>query len=118
MKPDSLACKINPASNAGIDGIFSAAESVLYHKHHLAFYGGDYMPLGIKELRKLWQKEKDSYRKQEVGSGVQKFVKEVLKCRSLFNLKEGKLTTKDEARKNEFLEEKSRKSKRADVIHN
>jgi hypothetical protein len=74
------------------------------------------MALSVAELIRLWEKEKDSYKKQEIGSGVQKFVKEVLKCETLFNLKEGKLASKDEKRKNEFLQEKSKKSRRADII--
>ncbi|MCF7811693.1 N-6 DNA methylase [bacterium] len=67
-------------------------------------------------LKKLWNKEKDSYRSIEIGSGVQKFVKNVLKCSELFNFKEGKLSTKDLQRKNEFLEETTKKTRRADVV--
>jgi type I restriction-modification system DNA methylase subunit len=74
------------------------------------------MPNTIKQLRALWSKEKESYRTQEIGSGVQKFVKEVLKSEEIFGLSEGRLSTDDLQRKHEFLEEKSKKNKRADVI--
>jgi hypothetical protein len=36
------------------------------------------MPKNISELRHMWEKEKKEYETQEVGSGVQKFVKAVL----------------------------------------
>ncbi len=74
------------------------------------------MPLNIKELNKLWEKEKDKYRIQEVGSGSQRFVKEVLNSTDIFNLKKGDLATKDYRRKNEFIEEKAKKRRRADII--
>jgi hypothetical protein len=67
-------------------------------------------------LKKLWHKEKDSYRSVEIGSGVQKFVKNVLKCTELFDLNEGKLSIEENKRKNEFLEETSKKTRRADVV--
>jgi len=67
-------------------------------------------------LKNLWSKEKDSYRSAEVGSGVQKFCKKVFQCQELFNLREGKLSTKDLNRKNEFLEEAGKKRRRADVV--
>ncbi|MBM2816845.1 MAG: hypothetical protein HW421_3607 [Ignavibacteria bacterium] len=70
----------------------------------------------IKELKKLWEGEKEQYRTSEVGSGVQKFVKEVFKSLELFNLKEGKLNTPDNQRKNEFIEEAKKKGRRADVV--
>jgi len=74
------------------------------------------MNYNIPQLKALWNKERDSYKVQEIGSGVQKFVKEVLKSGELFNLSEGILSTDDLKRKNEFLEEKTRKKKRADII--
>jgi len=70
----------------------------------------------INQLKALWNREKESYTTQEIGSGVQKFVKEVLKSQEIFNLSEGRLSTDDLIRKNEFLEEKTRKKKRADII--
>jgi hypothetical protein len=70
----------------------------------------------IRQLRTLWTKDAESYRTQEIGSGVQKFVKEVLKSEEIFGLTEGKLSTDDLSRKLEFLEEKTKKNKRADVI--
>jgi len=74
------------------------------------------MSKSINQLKILWESEKDEYKTQEVGSGVQKFVKEVFKSSEIFNLKEGLLNTPIEKREYEFLEEKAKKAKRADVI--
>jgi len=68
--------------------------------------------LTIIQLKSLWNKEKENYQSQEVGSGVQKFVKDVLECGELFNLKEGKISTPNEKRKDEFICEYKTKSKR------
>ncbi len=70
----------------------------------------------IPQLQTMWNKERESYKIQEVGSGVQRFVKEVLKSEEVFDLSEGELATKELLRKNEFLEEKAKKNKRADII--
>jgi len=74
------------------------------------------MPIDIKQLKSLWNREKEQYKFQEIGSGVQRFVKEVLNSPEVFNLKKAELATSIENRKNEFLEEKAKKYKRADVI--
>ena len=69
------------------------------------------------ELKTIWQKEKDFYRKAEVGTGVQSFVKKILESEDLFNLKEGKLSTKLEQRKSEFIhEKKAKQQRRADFV--
>lgn len=71
----------------------------------------------IKELQAKWRKENNSYAIKEVGSGVQKYVKDVLKSEDVFNLKESLLSTPLEKRHNEFSEESSTKaSRRADII--
>lgn len=71
----------------------------------------------IGQLKFKWEKEKHSYAKKEVGDGVQKFVKDVLKSPKIFNLKEGLNSTKLENRKNEFKEEEKKKAaRRADVV--
>ncbi|HPI18810.1 MAG TPA: N-6 DNA methylase [Candidatus Kapabacteria bacterium] len=72
--------------------------------------------MDIKDLIKLWNSEKEFYSTAEVGSGVQKFVKEVFKCSALFNLKEGKLSTDISKRNKEFIEEAQKKGHRADVV--
>lgn len=72
--------------------------------------------LDITQLKSKWEKEKSSYAKKEVGDGVQKFVKDVLKSSGIFNLKEGLNSTKLENRINEFKEEESKKSGYADVV--
>jgi len=73
--------------------------------------------LSISELKSKWDKEKNSYIKKEIGDGVQKFVKEVLKSSEIFDLKEGLNSTLLGKRKNEFKEEEVKKaSRRADVV--
>ncbi len=67
-------------------------------------------------LLNLWNAEKQNYQAQEIGSGVQKFVKKVFLSPEIFDLKEGKLSTKDENRENEFLEEARKHGRRADII--
>jgi hypothetical protein len=72
--------------------------------------------LSISELRTKWLKEKDYYEVREVGTGVQIFVKDVLKSPDIFGLKVGLNSTKLENRKDEFLEEKgSKDSRRPDI---
>ncbi len=66
----------------------------------------------IPQLRSMWNRGADSYRTQEVGSGVQGFVKDVLECPDMFGLKEGNLSTPTENRKNEFIYEKKTKDRR------
>mgnify|MGYP001194533899 CR=1 FL=1 len=70
----------------------------------------------IKELDKLWKQEKEEYKTAEIGTGVQKFVKHVFESKELFNLEEGKLSTADLKRQNEFLTEAKKKGRRADVV--
>ena len=71
----------------------------------------------IPQLKSLWNKEKESYITQEVGSGTQRFVKDVLECTDIFNLKEGELSTPTENRENEFIYEKKTKDRRqADFV--
>ncbi len=70
----------------------------------------------INELKSLWKKEKNEYIKHEIGSGVQNFVNEILMSDDIFKLKKGELSTNDNKRKNEFLLEKTKKQKRADII--
>lgn len=68
----------------------------------------------LNEIRILWQKDNEFYRTTEVGTGVQTFVKNILES-EIFNLKEGKLSTKLESRKNEFIyEKKAKESRKAD----
>lgn len=75
------------------------------------------MNLNIGQLKSKWAKENNSYLKQEVGSGVQKFVKDFLGSEDLFGLKEGLSSSLLEKRKNEFTEEsKTKAARKADVI--
>lgn len=73
--------------------------------------------LSILELKSKWNKEKNSYIKKEIGDGVQKFVKDILKSPEVFGLKEGLNSTKLENRNYEFKEEETKKAARhADVV--
>jgi len=75
------------------------------------------MTLTIAQLKSKWIKEKNSYIRQEVGSGVQKFVKDILKSEEIFALKEGLISTPSENRKNEFTEEsKTKAARQADIV--
>ena len=71
----------------------------------------------ISQLKNKWNKEKEFYKTKEVGSGVQSFIKDILQSEEIFNLKEGKLSTKDEDRKREFIHEKhTRNHRRGDFV--
>jgi len=70
----------------------------------------------IDNLKHLWTFDQEHYKSTEIGSGVQKFVKEVFKCDEIFNLKEGKLATPLLKRNNEFIEEAKKSGHRADVV--
>ena len=73
------------------------------------------MSLTIAQLKSKWNKEKEYYKKQELGTGVQSFVIDCFESQELFALKEGKLSGKDESRRNEFIYERQAKDKgRAD----
>jgi len=72
--------------------------------------------VNLKELQSFWQKEKEHYKKSEVGSGVQSFVWEVFKNPDLFNLSRGLKSTDDHRRKGEFLLEESTKNGQADAV--
>lgn len=68
--------------------------------------------LSISELRTKWRKEQSFYEVREVGTGVEIFVKDVLKSPDVFALKVGLNSTKLEDRRNEFLEKKTSKGSR------
>jgi len=73
--------------------------------------------MNINELKKKWSKEKEEYKRQEIGSGVQIFVKDVLQSEDIFSLKKGLKSTALEKRNYEFLEEEATKAnRRADII--
>jgi len=71
----------------------------------------------ISQLKNKWSREKEFYKIQEVGSGTQIFVKDVLHCEDLFKLKKSLKSTPLEKRKNEFLEEVITKERRqSDIV--
>ena len=71
----------------------------------------------ISQLKSKWNKEREFYKIKEVGSGTQIFVKDVLHCEDLFQLKKGLKSSPPEKRKYEFLEEeKTKAQRRADIV--
>lgn len=71
----------------------------------------------LKEIKNQWNKEKDYYKTQELGSGVHSFVRACLESEELFHIKEGSLSTKLETRKNEYIHEnKTQLKRRADFV--
>jgi len=73
--------------------------------------------LKLKEIKNQWNKEKDYYKTQELGSGVHSFVRACLESEELFHIKEGSLSTKLETRKNEYIHEnKAQLKRRADFV--
>jgi len=71
----------------------------------------------LKELKNKWNKEKEAYKIQEVGCGVQIFVKDIFQSEDVFALERGLKSKVLEKRKNEFLEEeKTKEQRRADII--
>ncbi len=72
--------------------------------------------MNLQELKSLWQKEKEHYKKSEVGSGVQTFVWEMFQSPDLFNLSRGLKSTEDHKRKGEFLLEERNKHGQADAV--
>ncbi|MEW6685992.1 MAG: hypothetical protein AB1393_07285 [Candidatus Edwardsbacteria bacterium] len=77
----------------------------------------EYKSIHIEDLKNKWDKEKNCYKTQEVGSGVHSFIRVCLESEELFSLKEGSLSTKLESRKREYIHEKKAKEKRkADFV--
>ncbi len=70
----------------------------------------------LAELKELWKKEHEHYKKSEVGSGVQSFVWDVFQSSDLFNLKRGLKSTEDHSRKGEFMLEERNKGGQADAV--
>jgi len=71
----------------------------------------------LKEIKNKWNKDKDFYRIQELGSGVHSFIRLCLESKELFDLKEGSLSSKLILRKNEYIHEnKAKEGRRADFV--
>jgi type I restriction-modification system DNA methylase subunit len=70
----------------------------------------------LSELKTLWQTERDEYKRSEVGTGVQRFVWEMLKSEDFFGLAQGLKSTPDHQRRSEFLLEERRKNGQADAV--
>jgi hypothetical protein len=82
---------------------------------------GKNQPMGthgmrLSELRTLWEAEREEYKRSEVGTGVQRFVWEMLKSEDFFGLPQGLKSTPDHKRKSEFLLEERRKNGQADAV--
>jgi len=73
--------------------------------------------MNTRDLKAKWNKEKEAYKIQEIGSGVQIFVKDILQLEEIFALRKGLKSTPLEKRKNEFLEEeKTKEQRKADIV--
>lgn len=73
--------------------------------------------MNIKDLKAKWDKEKDYYKNQELGSGVHSFIRACFESNELFGLKEGSLSGKLESRKNEYIHEnKAKEGRKADFV--
>jgi len=70
----------------------------------------------LSELETLWQAESEEYKRSEVGTGVQRFVWEMLKSEDFFDLAQGLKSTPDHKRRSEFLLEERRKNGQADAV--
>ena len=71
----------------------------------------------LPQLKSKWHKEKEFYKINEVGTGVQSFVKDFLESKDILNLREGRLSTDVNSRKNEFIHEKrAKEQRRADFV--
>ena len=71
----------------------------------------------IKEIKNKWNKDKDYYGTQELGSGVHSFIRLCLESKELFGLKEGSLSNKSISRKNEYIHEnKAKEGRQADFV--
>lgn len=71
----------------------------------------------IRQLRAKWNKEKESYKSQELGTGIHNFIRACLESNELFSLKEGFLSGKPELKKKEYIHEnKAKEGRRADFV--
>jgi hypothetical protein len=73
--------------------------------------------MNIKELASKWDKEKEFYRHQELGTGVHSFIRSCLESEDLFSLKESLLSIKAEHRRNSYIHEnKAKEGRQADFV--
>ena len=71
----------------------------------------------LSDLIQKWENEKIFYSQQEIGTGVESFVKSCLESEDLFNLKEGKLSTPEKNRKNVYIQEnRAKEGRHADFV--
>lgn len=71
----------------------------------------------IPQLKSIWNKERDYYRSQELGTGVHSFIRSCLESEELFALKESLLSTRTELRKNSYIHEnKAKEGRQADFV--
>ena len=70
----------------------------------------------LPELKALWQAEREDYKRSEVGTGVQRFVWEMLMSDDFFGLMQGLKSTPDHKRRSEYLLEERRKNGQADAV--
>lgn len=73
------------------------------------------MAKSTSELREIWHKDCEVFKVQELG-GLQDFVADIFECHELFNIKKGLESTKVESREKEFIKEKNKNGRRADIV--
>lgn len=73
--------------------------------------------MNLDNLKTKWNKEKDYYRNQEIGSGVHSFIRACLESEDLFSLRAGSIASKLESRQREFIiEQKAKENRKADFV--
>ena len=70
----------------------------------------------LLQLKALWEAEREAYKRSELGTGVHRFVGEMLKSEDFFQLKQGLKSTPDHERRSEYLLEERRKNSQADAV--
>lgn len=79
-------------------------------------HGAETQGMRLAELKALWQAEHEDYKLSEVGTGVQRFVWEMLTSEEFFGLTQGLKSTPDHKRRSEYLLEERRKNGQADAV--
>ena len=69
-----------------------------------------------QELLLLWESNKETYASQEIGSGTQSFVRNVIESSDVFGLGEGSLKQENYTKKSDYVAEIAKNRNRADFV--
>ncbi len=69
-----------------------------------------------QELLSLWESNKETYASQEIGSGTQSFVRNVIESSDVFGLGEGSLKQENYTKKSDYVAEIAKNRNRADFV--